>query len=1017
MCTRRLIPAWMLCGLTCAATAFAAVTLDVRGRDIGADGASTLTTVVTIDYAGLAQLNAASSTLQASVGGNVGTSAAYGGGFSVTFDALALVNRTTGEELTDGGCHTGDNGLATIENTQHIDYAEGMLINIDTSNLPANVNVQVTDIGLGNFTSTSGKTAVAQVIGGAALHLDAADSDSFDLRGFDLTFAGGTGMIPVVTVWNNSTTKTFRIQSVSLEITATPDLPPNPTNVLFIAVDDLNDWNSVMGGHPQALTPNIARLAQRGVLFTNTQCAAPACNPSRSALLCGISPATSTLYQNGGDDGGQFRQRPALQYINTLPQYLKNHGYRIAIAGKVFHGNPDLPASDPTIARASTDWDAVFNDLNLGDAGFNPNNNRPSDDFGGLSPIVPATGFTRQPLKGAPILVNNDGVIDRSPTTLDSLREGMSDYRVVRWAAQQITMANVQEQPLFMAAGIYRPHLDFEVPIQFFDAVKQHVDPNYVPARDTDPLNPHANFNFDLLVRPTIDPNDFDDIPITLDSTTFGGADQAEIDAYFDANQPETAELAWKTGVLAYLSCINFADSALGVLLDAVDQRLQNDPNERWLVVMWGDHGWHLGEKSTWRKFTLWEEATHMPLIIYQPGVTDGDQNTVTRVDTPVNLLDLYPTIVDLLDLPAAQHAQGTSLVPLIEEPTSPPDGISVTTDGEGWHGVRSQKWRFIHYPNAKELYNHAVDPLEWTNLANNPAYDIVQRQLTTALYRWSLLHANQALHSSLTLDAAKALGNLSYRNFDGVEAPLNNSPGWTSLLLATGIDCQRSADILTAPDGALNLATLEDFTLAGDEDFILSTKIQLQPDNVAAGVVFGRQDNEHFFSWTARSSTNSSISGVLTEFANGAPTERLRLETPQAMPDGWLTLVVDYAAQEQTLKLLVLKPDGVPYLQQSITLDPFMAGSRFGLLSEAAPGAAYDDFTVIAYQPATITNADADSDGDVDNADLEAYLACFRGPGHDFDGDCAAIDSDGDTDFDLRDFARYQQQTTGPRQ
>ena len=181
----------------------------------------------------------------------------------------------------------------------------------------------------------------------------------------------------------------------------------------------------------------------------------------------------------------------------------------------------------------------------------------------------------------------------------------------------------------------------------------------------------------------------------------------------------------YREAVRAYLASISFADALVGRLVDALED---GGRAERTIVILWSDHGWHLGEKETWHKMTLWRRATRVPLIVFAPGVTAPG----TRSSRPVDLLDIYPTLVELCGLPAPpQKLDGTSLVPLLKNPDAPRNRPAVTTYRRGNHGVSGERFRLIHYQDgSEEFYDVVEDPHEWTNLAGNPDYDEPRERL-----------------------------------------------------------------------------------------------------------------------------------------------------------------------------------------------------------------------------------------------------------------------------------------------
>ncbi|RJP22358.1 MAG: iduronate-2-sulfatase [Candidatus Omnitrophota bacterium] len=402
-------------------------------------------------------------------------------------------------------------------------------------------------------------------------------------------------------------------------------------NVLFIAIDDLNDWIGCLGGHPDVKTPNLDRLADRGILFTRTYCSAPACNPSRASLLTGIRPSTSGVYLNNQP------WRPVMPDAVTLPRHFKDHGYLVYGRGKIFHGghSQDLPAWHEYIPR-------------------------------GNDPEPP-----NKPLNGIPKTAHFDwGPIDVSD-------EEMDDTKVARWA--DAFLRQEHDKPFFLACGLFRPHLPWYVPQSYFDL--------YPPESVT---LPHVN------------ETDLDDVPEL-------GRKMAKPDGDHK-NVIETNN--WRKAVSSYLASISFTDANVGRILDALDRSAYADNT---IIVLWGDHGWHLGEKLHWRKFALWEEATRMPLIISLP----GSNHRGKRCHRTVSLLDIYPTLAELCGLETRKEWEGNSLAPLLGDPTAEWDRPALTTHGRNNHSVRSERWRYIRYADgSEELYDHDADPLEWTNLA-----------------------------------------------------------------------------------------------------------------------------------------------------------------------------------------------------------------------------------------------------------------------------------------------------------
>lgn len=417
-------------------------------------------------------------------------------------------------------------------------------------------------------------------------------------------------------------------------------------NILFVAIDDMNDWIGCLGGHPQTKTPNLDKLASQGVLFTNAHCAAPLCNPSRSALMTGIRPSTSGVYSNIQP----FRQSAVLRGAVTLPMHLRESGYRAIGSGKIYHGGFPDPQS----------WDDYWPSQSVA----NPRGAGPGPD-------------QRRPLNGIPAGAGQEHV-DWGP--LDAGDDDMSDMKISGWAAEQLSKK--VSAPLFLACGIFRPHLPWYVPRKYFEM-----------------------FPLDSIQLPIAKEDDLADVPAIGRKFAAAGGDHPRITSYGK----------WKEGVRAYLASIAFADACVGRVMRA----LETGPNSNdFDVVLWSDHGWHLGEKLHWRKFTLWEEATRNVLMIRAAGVTKPGG----RCARPASLLDLYPTIAELCATPGRKELEGTSLAPQLRNPAAPREVPAVTTYLRGNHSVRDERWRLIRYADgAEELYDHTKDPQEWSNLAGRP--------------------------------------------------------------------------------------------------------------------------------------------------------------------------------------------------------------------------------------------------------------------------------------------------------
>ena len=426
---------------------------------------------------------------------------------------------------------------------------------------------------------------------------------------------------------------------IALGVAATERRLAARPNVLFIAIDDLNDWVGCLGGHPQVKTPNIDRLAARGTLFRNAHCQAPLCNPSRASLLTGLRPSTTGLH--GLAPG--VRAVLALKEQVTLPQYFARHGYFTYTCGKIFHDGSITP-------RERTNEFQVWG---------------------------PAPGLALPPKKFVetpdPIRAMDWGVFPERD-------EDQADWKIADAAIAQLKLAT-REKPFFIAVGFRLPHVPCFASQRWFD------------------LYPESS-----LLMPAVKAGDRDDVP--------------EFSWYLHWKLPEPRlswlerSGQWRPLVRAYLASTSFMDSQVGRVLDALDAGGQATNT---VIVLWSDHGWHLGEKGITGKNSLWERSTRVPLIFTGPGVA----RAATCVQ-PVELLDIYPTLVELCGLKPKNGLEGHSLVPQLQDARTPRPWPAITTHNQGNHAIRTERWRYIRYADGSaELYNHHTDPNEWTNLVN----------------------------------------------------------------------------------------------------------------------------------------------------------------------------------------------------------------------------------------------------------------------------------------------------------
>lgn len=424
--------------------------------------------------------------------------------------------------------------------------------------------------------------------------------------------------------------------------------PPAP-NVLFIAIDDLRDWVGYLGDN-QAKTPNLDRLAARGLSFTRSYCAAPVCNASRVALMSGLRPWSSGVYENGVD----WRTTKAAK-VPHLNQVFMAAGYDVRAAGKIYHG---------IFPGGGEYWHAF-------------------ERYGQMPDLPPEARPAVRMRPGA------WGYGNFRIGALDGGDEELPDYHVVEYC--RVCLAQQQNKPFFLACGLHKPHLPWIVPQKYFDL-----------------------YPLDSIALPPVKPDELEGVP----------PPGVVLALAHDDHKTITEAGKWKEAIRAYLATITYCDAMLGRLIESFDAAPQR---ENTVIVIWSDHGWHLGEKNHWRKFALWEQATRSPLIIIAPGVTTPG----SVCHRPVDFMSIYPTLCDLCELEIPEHVEGTSLKPLLSDPSAPWLTPAVSTYLQHNHAVRSERWRYIRYANGdEELYDHDADPNEWDNLAGEPEHEPVKKAL-----------------------------------------------------------------------------------------------------------------------------------------------------------------------------------------------------------------------------------------------------------------------------------------------
>jgi arylsulfatase A-like enzyme len=513
-----------------------------------------------------------------------------------------------------------------------------------------------------------------------------------------------------------------------------------PPNVLLIISDDLNDSIAGMGGHAQAKTPNIERLMKRGVRFNNAHCATPLCGPSRASLWSGLYPHRTG--NHGYDQNAcNWRLYPRLKEARTVFEHFRDNGYDVLGTGKIFHNGQE----DNSVWRRDADG---FNGLGVwanhgptpwhgkkgggrkarlrtGHSSMPPPYNK--NYFTSFAPLsdVPQTppdsrlgtpGYKGWWLRGKPF---------RYVSETD--RDLMPDEMNAEWAVKRL--GEKRDRPFLLAVGMNRPHAPYYAPKKYFDMF---------PANE--------------MIFPPYLENDLEDCAEILWKRP-GGRRTGQAGALLRLRKAGGDDL-WRRWIQAYLACVAFVDDQVGKILDALEQSPFADNT---IIVFTSDHGYHMGEKDNLAKQTVWEESTRVPLVVVAPGLTRAGQ----ECPLPVSHIDLYPTLADLCGLPGDANAGGNklaldghSLRPLLRKPrggkSNGPRVALTSRAGAGklapnepgkvedqHYTVRSRRWRYVLCSDgSEELYDHRLDPQEWTNLARTDTYDAIKGNLRRQLLR-----------------------------------------------------------------------------------------------------------------------------------------------------------------------------------------------------------------------------------------------------------------------------------------
>ena len=459
-------------------------------------------------------------------------------------------------------------------------------------------------------------------------------------------------------------------------------LAAQPLNVLFIVVDDLRPEIGCYGaGHMK--TPNLDRLGSQGMLFERAYCQVAVCNPSRSSVLSGTRPDTTGVLDN------QHFMRPNMPDVISLPQHFKAHGYTSLSLGKIFHHSEREPGDDPQSwsepawyhGEPYKHWFA-----------------KASLDYVKQLKALPKDKQPKQ-LRAAPF--------EAADEPDDSYPDGQTAVKAIK------TLRDLKADgtPFFLAVGFVKPHLPFTCPQKYWD--QYPAESIQIPANAARPANapePAFHNNYELASYGTVPENG------------------------------EVSEIMALNLIRGYRACVSFMDAQLGRVLDELDRL---GLRESTLIVLWGDHGYHLGEQSVWTKMTNFEHGTRVPLIVSLPGMKTTGQHSRALVE----LVDLYPTLAQLCDLPLPAHLEGTSFVPLLNDPETPWKNAAFSQylrPGKPPYmgrSIRTDRWRYTEWRDLKqnlvgaELYDETNEPQDYSNLSNDSAFKQTVSDLARQLH------------------------------------------------------------------------------------------------------------------------------------------------------------------------------------------------------------------------------------------------------------------------------------------
>lgn len=464
--------------------------------------------------------------------------------------------------------------------------------------------------------------------------------------------------------------------------TGAAEKPAQRPNVLFIAADDLRPQLGCYGD-PVVKSPNIDRLASRGMVFNRAFCQQALCSPSRISLLSGRHPWTTKIYNIGPP------LRSTMPDIVTLPQLFKNHGWFTRSLGKVYHigiDDPDSWSVPSWVSRMPRYGPEGTAKVRAAAAKLRAQGIK-DPDRGPQKPFYAGPAF------------ESPDCADGDLTDGDMTREAIEGLR---------ELAKKPDRPFFFAVGFVNPHVPWVAPKKYhdlYDPADIKIPDNRYPPREAPPY-----------------------------AATSGA------DFYWYGNVPKDRKISDEFGrrcLHGYLAAISYVDACTGRVLDELDRLGLRDST---IVVFWGDHGYYMGEHNWWGgKHNNYEGATHAPLIMAVPDMKTAGRKT----DAIVEFVDIYPTLAELAGLPLPNGLEGTSVVPLLDDPNAPWSKSAISEYPKGGRqgtAIRTDRYRYVEWRDKagkladRELYDHQTDPQENQNVAGKPENTAVVERLAAEL-------------------------------------------------------------------------------------------------------------------------------------------------------------------------------------------------------------------------------------------------------------------------------------------